>query len=101
MILEFLVILISVIENAIYLICFRNIGYVINQEYRQGEMLPIARARGGKCVSGSSLNEDLRLEKVLQVGLGQRLKLHLQFDKNIQSLISKGYRSHHIIIYEL
>ncbi|XP_060557853.1 uncharacterized protein LOC132718225 [Ruditapes philippinarum] len=77
-----------------------NMGYTMNKEYQSGEILPIARARAS-CASGSKIDENLQLQTVLQVGLGQRLLLELQWDNKSMSMISKWTRNHHIIIYEI
>jgi hypothetical protein len=75
-------------------------GYTMNKEYQSGVIVPIARARAN-CAGGSKIDENLQMQTVLQVGLGQRLLLNLQWDNVSQSLISKWTRNHHIIIYEI
>ncbi|XP_060557850.1 uncharacterized protein LOC132718223 [Ruditapes philippinarum] len=77
-----------------------NIGYTMNQQYRPDEVLPLARTRT-VCPTGRSIDEDLHLQTILQVGLGQRLTLKLEYDKSLQSMISKSNRNHYIIMYEL
>jgi hypothetical protein len=72
----------------------------MNQQYRPDEVLPLARTRT-VCPTGRSIDEDLHLQTILQVGLGQRLTLKLEYDKSLQSMISKSNRNHYIIMYEL